>query len=86
MVRLEGARVFADSEPFDLELRAGEVLGLTGLIGAGKSELLGALFGAAPAGRRGGSCSTARSSRPPTRPRRSAAACTSCPRTAPASR
>ena len=30
----------------------GEVLGITGLIGAGKSELLGALFGAAPAVRR----------------------------------
>ena len=48
MVRLEGARVFADSVPFDLELRGGEVLGLTGLIGAGKSELLGALFGLRP--------------------------------------
>jgi simple sugar transport system ATP-binding protein len=48
VVRLEGARVFADSEPFDLELRGGEVLGLTGLIGAGKSELLGALFGLRP--------------------------------------
>ena len=48
VVRLEGARVFADSVPFDLELRGGEVLGLTGLIGAGKSELLGALFGLRP--------------------------------------
>ena len=48
VVRLEGARVFADSAPFDLELRGGEVLGLTGLIGAGKSELLGALFGLRP--------------------------------------
>jgi simple sugar transport system ATP-binding protein len=48
VVRFESARVFADSEPFDLELRQGEVLGLTGLIGAGKSELLGALFGLRP--------------------------------------
>lgn len=54
VARFEGARVFADGgEPFDLDLRAGEVLGLTGLIGAGKSELLGALFGlrALPRGR-----------------------------------
>jgi simple sugar transport system ATP-binding protein len=53
VVRFEGARVLPESEPFDLELREGEVLGLTGLIGAGKSELLGALFGLRrlPAGR-----------------------------------
>jgi len=33
----------------DLKLRAGEVLGVAGLVGAGKSELCKALFGAAPA-------------------------------------
>ena len=45
VVRFEGARLFDGSPAFDLELREGEVLGVTGLIGAGKSELLGALFG-----------------------------------------
>ncbi len=48
VVRFEGARLFAGSPPFDLELHRGEVLGVTGLIGAGKSELLGALFGTRP--------------------------------------
>ena len=86
VVRLEGARVFEASEPFDLELRAGEVLGLTGLIGAGKSELLGALFGTAPAGGRAGSFWTATSSPRAIPPTRSPAASTSCPRTARASR
>ncbi|MDA0180525.1 sugar ABC transporter ATP-binding protein [Solirubrobacter phytolaccae] len=48
IVEIEGARLFEHSTPFDLQLREGEVLGLTGLIGAGKSELLGALFGLRP--------------------------------------
>ncbi|HEX5713701.1 MAG TPA: sugar ABC transporter ATP-binding protein [Solirubrobacterales bacterium] len=34
--------------PLDLELRAGEVVGAAGLIGSGRSALLGALFGARP--------------------------------------
>lgn len=47
-VSLRGAQVFADSRPFDLDLRAGEITGITGLIGAGKTEMVGALFGLRP--------------------------------------
>jgi simple sugar transport system ATP-binding protein len=45
ILRLDQVRLREDSEPFDLELRAGEIVAVTGALGSGKSRLLGALFG-----------------------------------------
>ncbi len=42
-LRLEGS-----AEPFNLAVHAGEILGITGLIGSGKSELARAVFGGVP--------------------------------------
>ncbi|MDD2867415.1 sugar ABC transporter ATP-binding protein [Neomegalonema sp.] len=38
-------------EPFDMTIRSGEVVGLAGLLGSGRSETCAAIFGAAPADR-----------------------------------
>lgn len=46
-VRLQGVQLLSRCAPIDLELRYGEVTGIVGLIGAGKSELARGVFGAA---------------------------------------
>ena len=48
VLRATGVRTRPGAEPLDLTVRAGEVVGVTGLIGAGKSELLEQLYGARP--------------------------------------
>jgi len=52
VARLRGVRLLGESPPLDLDLNGGEVTGIVGLIGAGKSELAHGLFGSAawPAG------------------------------------
>ncbi|GMA27264.1 sugar ABC transporter ATP-binding protein [Arenivirga flava] len=48
VLALRGLRSRADAPPVDLQLRRGEVLGITGLLGAGKTELLRQVVGAEP--------------------------------------
>ena len=43
---LKDVQLFTRSAPFDLEIRAGEVTGVIGLLGSGKSELARGIFGA----------------------------------------
>lgn len=45
VLRLSGARLARDAAAFDLVARAGEVVAVTGPVGAGKSTLAGAIFG-----------------------------------------
>jgi simple sugar transport system ATP-binding protein len=45
-LRLQGVQLLRRSKPLDLDLRYGEVTGIIGLIGAGKSELARGIFGA----------------------------------------
>ena len=43
---MRDARLRSDSAPFDLSVHTGEVVAITGVLGAGKSRLLSAIFGA----------------------------------------
>jgi simple sugar transport system ATP-binding protein len=45
---MRGARLLPNGEPFDLSLHEGEVVAITGVLGAGKSRLLSAIFGTLP--------------------------------------
>lgn len=49
ILSLKGVRLLpAQAQPLDLDLRTGEVTGVVGLLGAGKTELARGLFGAEP--------------------------------------
>ncbi len=45
LLSIHGARLLAGSPAFDLDIRAGEVVAITGALGSGKSRLLRSLFG-----------------------------------------
>ena len=48
LLKASGLRVRGSEAPVDLEIREGEILGIGGLLGSGRTELLRALFGADP--------------------------------------
>jgi simple sugar transport system ATP-binding protein len=51
ILRMAGVRLIPSAASFDLNIHAGEVVAVTGALGAGKSRLLRALFGLAPIAR-----------------------------------
>ncbi|MEV7422064.1 sugar ABC transporter ATP-binding protein [Streptomyces sp. NPDC091212] len=50
VLEIRGLRVDGSAEPTTLTVRGGEILGLAGLVGAGRTELLESIFGARPDG------------------------------------
>ncbi|WP_158885770.1 sugar ABC transporter ATP-binding protein [Amycolatopsis anabasis] len=48
LLRVRGLRPPGSPHAVDLDVRAGEIVGIAGLLGAGRSELLRAIFGADP--------------------------------------
>ncbi len=48
VLQLQGVQLLPKSDPIDVTFRAGEVTGVFGLLGAGKTELASGMFGAAP--------------------------------------
>ena len=42
---LRGVQLTRNAKPYDLSLRAGEIVAVAGALGSGKSRLLRALFG-----------------------------------------
>jgi len=47
-LRVQGLQPAGAAKPIDFEVRAGEIVGIAGLLGSGRSELLRAIFGADP--------------------------------------